>query len=75
MTGNEKTVDRIWKITGKLTDFFVKLIRPSDSRTRPIKLEEPQAASNIWGVYRAEREDLIPHQVTKGAHLASDNDI
>lgn len=47
------------------TGFLVKLIKPSDNRTRPIKLYEPQAASNRRGVY-SEREDQIPHQDKRG---------
>lgn len=47
------------------TGFLVKFIKPSDNRTRPIKLYEPQAASNRWGVYW-EREHQMPHQDKRG---------
>lgn len=57
------------------TGFLVKLIKPSDNRTRPMKLYEPQAASNRSGVY-GERERQMPHRdKKKEAHLARDHDI
>lgn len=57
------------------TGSLVKVINPSDKRTRPVNLNAPQADWKRRGVCRKSVSNQDPRRTQWGSHLARDNDI